>query len=146
MIDLGLKSSHEYWQQFNDPAIYRVVSFMESVEDWTKDGDPALEQAIESLSEALDSLTKFTIGEEEKFITLVTFLKMPRLLRMLQAVDTIEPGSASKLLMYAEEKSIGNDTVSLFLRRNIIFERLRLLSRTFAPERFSLVLRTLENI
>ena len=146
MIDLGLKSSHEYWQQFNDPAIYRVVSFMESVEDWTKDGDPDLEKAIKELSEALDSLSKFSIAEEENFIKLATFLKMPRLLRMLQALDTIEPGSASKLLMYAEEKSVGNEMISLFLRRNIVFERLRLLSRVFSPERFSLVLRTLENI
>mgnify|MGYP005655547887 CR=1 FL=1 len=142
---LDLKNTHEFWQQFDDPTIYRVVSAMESVEEWTKDGDPALEQAIEKLSEAFEELSGFNIGEQENFIKLATFLKMPRLLRMLQLFDTTEPGCASKLLMYAEENSNGNEMVSLFLRRNIVFERLRLLSRVFSPSRFSIILRALEN-
>lgn len=145
MPKLDLKTSHEYWNQFNDPMIYRVVAFMESVEDWTKDGDPQLEAAIEKLGDALETLTKFKVSEEENFIKLATFLKMPRLLRILQTVDTIEPGSASKILMFAEEKSSTHPLISLFLRRNIVFERLRLLSRVFSPTRFSLILRALEN-
>ncbi|MCD8499832.1 MAG: type IVB secretion system protein IcmW [Gammaproteobacteria bacterium] len=106
MPKLDLKASHEYWNQFNDPMIYRVVAFMESVEDWTKDGDPQLEAAIDKLGDALEALTKFKVSEEENFIKLATFLKMPRLLRILQTVDTIEPGSASKILMFAEEKKL----------------------------------------
>lgn len=153
MPKLDLQSAHEYWNQFNDPMIYRVVAFMESVEDWTKDGDPQLEAAIDKLGDALETLTRFNVSEEENFIKLASFLKMPRLLRMLQTIDTIEPGSASKILMYAEEKSASNPweesasnpLVYLFLRRNIIFERLRLLTRVFSPARFSLILRALEN-
>lgn len=145
MPQLDIKSAHEYWHQFNDPMIYRVVSMMESVEDWTKDGDPQLEATIEKLGDALEELSTFKVQEEENFIKLATFLKMPRLLRMLQAVDSIEPGSASKILMYSEEKSPTNPLIALFLRRNIVFERLRLLSRVFSPARFSLILRALEN-
>jgi intracellular multiplication protein IcmW len=145
MPKLDLQSAHEYWNQFNDPMIYRVVAFMESVEDWTKDGDPQLEAAIDKLGDALETLTTLKVSEEENFIKLATFLKMPRLLRMLQAVDTIEPGSASKFLMFAEEKSASNALIALFLRRNIVFERLRLLTRVFSPARFSLILRALEN-
>lgn len=145
MLKLDLQAAHEFWNQFNDPMIYRVVAFMESVEDWTKDGDPKLEAAIDKLAEALDTLSTFKVSEEENFIKLATFLKMPRLLRILQTVDTIEPGSASKLLMYAEEKSPSNTLIALFLRRNIVFERLRLLTRVFSPARFSLILRALEN-
>lgn len=145
MPKLDLQAAHEFWNQFNDPMIYRVVSFMESVEDWTKDGDPQLEEEINRLGDALEALSSFKLSEEENFIKLATFLKMPRLLRILQAIDTIEPGSASKLLMYAEEKSPSNTLIALFLRRNIVFERLRLLSRVFSPARFSLILRALEN-
>lgn len=145
MPELDLKSAHDYWYQFNDPAIYRVVAMMESVEDWTKDGDPQLEAAIHQLGEVLETLSGFKVQEEENFIKLATFLKMPRLLRMLQAIDSIEPGSASKILMYAEEKSQSDPIVSLFLRRNIVFERLRLLSRVFSATRFSLIARALEN-
>ncbi len=145
MPELDIKSSHDYWNQFNDPMIYRVVAFMESVEDWTKDGDPELEKAINQLGDALETLSTFKVSEEENFIKLATFLKMPRLLRLLQAIDTIEGGSASKILMFAEEKSSGNPLISLFLRRNVVFERLRLLTRVFSPARFSLILRALEN-
>lgn len=145
MPKLDLSSSHEFWKQYNDMTIYRVVSFMESVETWTKDGDTNLEAAIDELGEALESLSKLEMSEEETFIKIATFLKMPRLLRMLQAVDTISPGSASKVLMYSEEKAVGNDLISLFLKRNIVFERLRLLSRVFSPERFTLVTKALEN-
>lgn len=145
MPKLDLQAAHEFWNQFNDPMIYRVVAFMESVEDWTKDGDPQLETAIEALGDAFEALTTFKVSEEENFIKLATFLKMPRLLRMLQTVDTIEPGSASKVLMFAEEKASTNPLIALFLRRNIVFERLRLLTRVFSPARFSLILRALEN-
>ena len=143
MPKLDLNSAHEFWHEYNDLTIHRVISFMESVENWTKDGDPALEKAVDELGDALDSLSKIEMREEESFIKLAAFLKMPRLLRMLQAVDSISPGAASKVLMYAEEKSAGNNLISLFLKRNIVFERLRLLSRVFSPERFALATKAL---
>ena len=146
MPKLDLQASHEYWKGYDDPMIYRVVSFMETAEDWTLDGDPALEQAIDKLGEALDKLTRFELGKEDQFIMLSAHVKTSRILRLLQAIDTIDPGSASKLLMYAEENNTPeNQMANLFLRRNIVFERLRLLARVFSPERFELVLKTLEH-
>ena len=47
--------------------------------------------------------------------------------------------------MYAEENNTPDNILAgLFLRRNIVFERLRLLSRVFSPDRFQLVLQALE--
>jgi intracellular multiplication protein IcmW len=47
--------------------------------------------------------------------------------------------------MYAEEHNSPEHVMSnLFLRRNIVFERLRLLSRVFSPERCELALNVLE--
>ena len=64
---------------------------------------------------------------------------------MLQTIDTIDPGSASKMLMYAEENNNAEHIMAgLFLRRNIIFERLRLLARVFSPDRFEMVTKLLE--
>lgn len=146
MVKLDLKSAHEFWDEYNDPAIYRVVALMEAMESsFTKDGDPELEQHIDKLGDALEALSRFDVGKEEQFIKLAAFLKMPRLLRMLQAIDTIEPGAASKVLMYAEEHGSKDRVANLFLRRNIIFERLRLLSRVFAGSRFNLILKAIEN-
>ena len=145
MPDLDLTSSHEYWKNYEDPMIYRVVAFMEAVEKWTHDGNPKLEAAIAAMSQALDSVEKYQLGKEDSMIKLGCYIKATRVLRMLQAIDTIEPGSASRLLMYAEEHSITSDDPSgLFLRRNIVFERLRLLARIFAPERFNILLKALE--
>jgi intracellular multiplication protein IcmW len=145
MPKLDLQAAHEYWKNYDDAMIYRVVSFMETAEDWTLDGNPALEQAIETLGDTLEQLTRFELSKEDLFITLCAHIKTSRILRLLQAIDTIDPGSASKLLMYAEENNTPeNQMASLFLRRNIVFERLRLLARVFSVERFELVLKTLE--
>jgi intracellular multiplication protein IcmW len=145
MPKLDLPSAHEFWKNYEDPMIYRVISFMETAEEWTLDGDPALEKGIMEVGDKLEQLSRFELGKEDQFIALCCHIKTSRILRLLQAIDTIDPGSASKLLMYAEEhNSPDNLSAGLFLRRNIIFERLRLLARVFAPERFDLVLRALE--
>ena len=71
-------------------------------------------------------------------------------LRILQALDIAKPGTASQLLMYAEEASAEGEgktpdrCAQLFLRRNLVFERLQLLSRVFAPQRVSMILKALE--
>lgn len=145
MPKLDLLGSHEFWKNYEDPMIYRVISFMETVEDFTLDGTPALEETLKALGDALDELSSFELGQEEEFVTLCSHIKTSRILRLLQAIDTIDPGSASKLLMYAEENNNPENTMAgLFLRRNIVFERLRLLARVFSPERFDLVLKILE--
>lgn len=146
MANLDLIASHEFWQTYNDPMIYKVIAFMETAENWSLDGDPTLETAIQALSDALGALTSFELGKEEEFVTLCAHIKTSRILRLLQTIDTIDPGSASKLLMYAEENNNPDNVMaSLFLRRNIIFERLRLLGRVFSKERIDLVLSVLES-
>ena len=145
MPQFDLQSAHEFWKNYNDPMIYRVIAFMESVEGWTLDGDPALEQAIQAVGENLDKISRFELGKEEQFITLCAHIKTSRILRILQSIDTIEPGSASKVLMFAEENNTPDNVMAgLFLRRNIVFERLRLLARVFSIERIQLVLKALE--
>lgn len=145
MPKLDISGSHEFWKNYEDPMIYRVIAFMETAEDFTLDGTPALEAAIKKLGEGLDALTSFELAQEEDFIALCSHIKTSRILRLLQTIDTIDPGSASKLLMYAEENNNPDNAMAgLFLRRNIVFERLRLLARVFSPERFDLVLKVLE--
>lgn len=145
MPKLDLLSCHEFWKNYDDPMIYRVISFMETVEDFTLDGNPALEHTLDKLGKTLDELNSFELAHEDDFINLCSHLKTSRILRLLQAIDTIDPGSASKLLMYAEENNTPDHPMAgLFLRRNIVFERLRLLARVFSPERLDLVLKVLE--
>ena len=148
MPDLSHEASAQYWKDYLDPMIYRVVSFMESVEDWTLDGQPDIEKAIEQLGRELDDILSVDMGmlnQEDAFIRLVGNIKSGRGLRLLQAIDTAHPGSASKILIHAEETSASpNDPAGFFLKRNIIFERLRLLARIFSEYRLSLVSHALE--
>lgn len=148
MPDLSTNAVHQFWKQYEDPMIYRVVSFMESVENWTLDGDQSLENAISNLSNELDNISNLNLdelGQQELFIRIANNIKTARALRLLQALDTVHPGSASKLLMHAEEISQRpDDAPGLFLRRNIVFERLRLLARVFSPARLNLILKAFE--
>lgn len=148
MPDLSHEASAKYWHDYPDPTIYRVITFMESVEDWTLDSDQELEAAIEQLSQELENLEMIDLGllgHEDAFIRLAGNIKSGRGLRLLQAIDSVHPGSASKILMHAEENSASpNDPAGFFLKRNIVFERLRLLSRVFSEQRLKLVLHALE--
>lgn len=148
MPELTVEAVRRFWSEYEDPMIYRVITFMEGVEDWTLDGDPAFEAAMEQLSRELDDLGQVdmsSLGQEEAFIRIACNVKSGRALRLLQAIDTVHPGAASRLLIHAEETSQSpDDPAGIFLRRNIVFERLRLLGRVFSEERFALVLRALE--
>lgn len=145
MPDISNTGSHKFWKEYPDPTIYQIVSFMEGVENWTLDGDPKLEQAITQLSSTLDNIGNVDLQEEEKFIQVCSYLKIGRALRLLQCLDIAHPGAAAKIFMYAEaNQKKDNDIFSLFLRRNVVFERLRLFARIFSEERLSRVLKILE--
>ena len=148
MPDLSHEASLQYWFEYMDPMIYRVIVFLESVEVWTFDGNQALENAINKIGKELDDIEKVDIsalGHEELFIRLAANIKSGRGLRLLQSIDMIHPGSASKVLIHAEETTTGShDPAGIFLKRNIAFERLRLLARVFSTYRLQLVARALE--
>ncbi len=148
MPDLSHKGSLQYWFEYTDPMIYRVIVFLESVEEWTLDGDEDLEQAIKELGTQLDDIEAIDmnkLGHEDLFIRLAGNIKSGRGLRLLQSIDMIHPGSASKVLVHAEENTMSsNDPAGFFLKRNIVFERLRLLSRAFSDSRLKLIERAME--
>jgi intracellular multiplication protein IcmW len=148
MPDLSIPATHRFWSDYSDPMIYRVIMFMESVENWTLDGDENLERQLQELGPELDNIAQLDMGElghEETFVRIAGNVKTGRALRLLQAIDSMHPGSASRVLVYAEEHTVDNtDPAGVFLRRNIVFERLRLLSRIFGTDRMARVLRVLE--
>lgn len=146
MPDLSYKAVHQFWQDYPDPMIHRVISFMESMEDWTADGQPKLEAALKALGKALDDIGNIDLQQEDAFLNLITHLKMGRSLRILMGLDQAYPGAAAKVLMHAEQTTQSEtDNSGVFLRRNIVFERLRLLGRIFAGDRLKLISQALES-
>lgn len=150
MPDLHTDALHAFWDSYDRRTLYRVIVALERVEHWALDDEPELEPALLELGRVIDFASDFDIsGYEDALIRILASTKSSRAMRILQSLDLAKPGSASQLLMYAEEHSkndsSNNAHVKLFLQRNLVFERLQLLSRVFAPQRISLVLRALEN-
>lgn len=145
MPDLNHAAVHEFWHQFQDPTIYKVISFMEGVEDWSMDGAPELEDALKRLGDELEEIGNIDLQLEENMIEVCTHLKTGRYLRLLMCLDMAYPGAAAKVLMHAEETTKSDtDIPGVFLRRNVVFERLRLISRVFGVDRFKLITKALE--
>lgn len=148
MPDLSHQAATTYWSEYIDPTIYRVLMFLESVEDFTLDGDPKFEAAITELGKLLDNIEKIDmdkLAQQESFIRIVANIKSSRGLRLLQAIDAIHPGSASKIITYAERSTTRpDDPAGIFIRRNTAFERLRLLARVFSEYRLYQITKALE--
>lgn len=151
MPDLHTDAIHAFWDSYDRRTLYRVIVSLEQVEHWAVDQEPDLEPAFLELGRAIDMAGDFDITKrEDQLIRILASTHASRAMRILQAIDQIKPGTASQLLMYAEESSedknnkIGDRYAKLFLRRNLVFERLQLLSRVFSPQRISLILKALE--
>jgi intracellular multiplication protein IcmW len=147
MLDLSEEAVDKFWQDRNDPFLVKIIKTIEDIEDWTMDGDPDIEAMMQQLAEALSNPEGFQIIDEANYVEVLSVIKLSRALRIMQHIDSISPGSASKLLIYSEVASQGtNDIPGLFLNRNLVFERLQLLSRIFAPERFHIATRAVETV
>jgi intracellular multiplication protein IcmW len=147
MPELSAKASHEYWRQYPDPTIIRVLCHIESAEA-ARDQHTLRNIVLQELGKALDNLKTVDLNkleEREAIIKVANQLNMAQTLRLLQALDTAQPGSAAQLLMHAETiTNQSQDEAGIFLQRNLVFERLRLLSRVFSEERLTLVLNALK--
>jgi len=149
MPDLHLDAVHAFWDSYDRRTLYRLIVALERVEHWTLDNTESVETALLQLGTVMDQIPDLSLDQEAAFVRVLATVRASRALRLLQALDAAKPGAASQLLMYAEgntgaEASTPDPFAELFLRRNLVFERLQLLSRVFAPQRVSLVLKVLE--
>ena len=149
MPDFSTAAVHEFWYDYDKRILYRIVTSMERMETWAIDNDPTIDPLFNQMGEALDGIAGTAEFKEEAIIIrILANTHSARAIRFMQYLDSIKPGTASKLLVYAEEQTKGatkNYYCDLFLKRNLVFERMQLLSRVFSPERINLVLRALEN-
>ncbi len=149
MPDMSLEAVHAFWHDYDKRTLYRIVTSMEGIENWAADTDPQVEETLLRLGACLDEITDFEITDEAVLIKVLANTHSGRALRLMQFLDVLKPGTASKLLIYAEEQTKDaankNKYADLFLKRNLAFERLQLLGRVFAPERINLILKALES-
>lgn len=145
MSELNHEKIHQFWSQFQDPTIYKVICAMESVEDWCIDSCPEIDLSFDKLAVTLSQIGNIELKNEAAFLDIIAQIKTGRGLKLLMCLDMAYPGAASKVITYAEKaRQEGNKNAMFFLRRNLVFERLRLLSRVFSEDRLKLVTQALE--
>lgn len=148
MPDFSLEAIHQFWHDYDRRTLYRIVTSLEGIESWAADTDPDVDSILKQLGNALDTIDDFEITDEAAIVKILANIHSSRALRLMQFLDVMKPGSASKLLIHAEENTKDDQPkdkyCELFLKRNLTFERLQLLARVFAPERINLVLKALE--
>lgn len=149
MPDMSHKAVHTFWHDYDKKTLYRIVTSMEGMENWTVDQDPRVSEKLNQLGQYLDGVKEVKIKNESMLIKILANTRSSRALRLMQFLDILKPGTASKLLVYAEEQTKDENKnwyADLFLKRNLVFERMQLLGRVFAQERVNLILRALENV
>lgn len=144
MADISLSGAHDYWKNFQDDTVYRVIVLLESVERNYYDGNEAYEKAMSGLEDALSTMRNGDdLTDRQAMLDVLAYTKTSRYLRILQALDEVTPGAASRVIAEAEKSGRDNQTAQLFLQRNIIFERFRLLPRVLAPDRLEMIVSAL---
>ena len=144
MADISLNGSHEFWSDFQDETVYRVIVLLESVEQSYHDGDGQYELAMAKLGDALAMMRPGDdLADRQQMLDVLAYTKTSRYLRILQALDQVTPGAASRVIAAAEQSKRDNESAQTFLQRNIIFERYRLMPRVLSSERLAFVVAAL---
>jgi len=148
--DLHKDAVHAFWDSYDRKTLYRVIASLERVEEWAMDEEPDLEPALLELGHVIDSTYDFNLdGVQDAVIRVLAMTRSARAMRIMQSLDLAKPNTAADLLIYAEDNTKGEVTaanahVKMFLTRNMVFERLQLLSRIFSAQRVALVIKSLE--
>ncbi len=144
VADISLSGAHDYWKNFQDDTVYRVIVLLESVERNYYDGNEAYEKAMSGLEDALSMMRNGDdLTDRQAMLDVLAYTKTSRYLRILQALDEVTPGAASRVIAEAEKSGRDNQSAQLFLQRNIIFERFRLLPRVLASDRLEMIVSAL---
>ena len=139
MAKLDHESSKEFWQSFMDGSVYPIIQFIEETEDWVDLSHKDLDSSLTSLGDYFQSPPENVALNHLDLVHVCAPLHLSQKLRIMQIVDRISPGTATKMISAAEEHAENDPLASIFLKRNILFERIRILVRVLNPIRIKMV-------
>lgn len=142
MAGFSHEDAHRFWSSYDDPNVYKTIMFMDASEPWTLDGNEELENILFEITTTLQTATE--IKSMQKLIKLFSSIKISRVLFIMQSLDNANPGTASRLLAFAEEHRRTDKWCDLMVKRNLTFERLRIISRVFSESRIEFLQAALE--
>lgn len=144
MPDLSHESVHAFWHEYDARILYRIVSSIEASESWVE-SDEEIQQMVSDLGDMLDGSVDMNQLKQETLVNLLTSIPFAQALRLMHAIEGKRSGSISDLLVWAEHQQSSPDSpAKVFLRRNVVFERLQLCARIFSSDRLNLLKKALE--
>ena len=135
MDELSQEAVKKFWNDCPDTSIKRIIDLMESAEPWVSES-PELTAHLEKLGQILasdDAAVKLNLTDYPVIIKISAALKLGRTLRLMQLIDGLNPGTATKTINYAE-KHQDDTSAKILVQRNVLLERLRILHNVFATE------------
>jgi intracellular multiplication protein IcmW len=145
MPDLSHESAIEFWNGFMSGSIAHIIAFIEHTENWVNSSDPTVVESLAKLGTYLDTATEESNLSEEELVKICAALHLSQKLRIMQISDSISPGLATKMIKAAEANAADDNMSKIFLQRNLIFERMRIISRLLSPNRIQLVQKIYES-
>lgn len=144
MPDLSHESALDFWKTFMGGSVAHIIQFIEHTEDWVQLSaeDSA---ALEDFGKHLDNINSDTKINEQDVAEACATLHLSQKLRVMQALDAVSPGFATRMITSAEKNAMNSERSKMFLQRNLIFERMRIISRVFSKSRLQLVQKLYEN-
>lgn len=145
MSTLSHDSSKEFWKDFMGGSIYDIIDFIEQTEDWVVSNDPTVNEALDKLSQYFTQADSKSALPHTDLIHVCAYVYLSQKLRIMQSLDNIQPGLATQLIQTAEKAPTKDSSAFVFLQRNLIFERMRILSRILHSDRIQLVKKLYES-
>ena len=144
MPDLSHESALDFWKTFMGGSVAHIIQFIEHTEDWVNLSDED-QAALKDLGRYLDNINSDSKPSEADFAEACATLHLSQKLRIMQALDAVSPGFATRMISAAEKNAASSPLSKMFLQRNLIFERMRIISRVFSKSRLQLVQKLYEN-
>lgn len=145
-VDLSIEGCHKFWSKYQDANVYKAICLMEHVESWALDNNQDVNEAFIALGENIKNNTPQKISNMQDIVTLCAYIRISRKLRFMQLIDQVDPGAASRVIKYAEQNQFSSNHARFFLSRNIVFERMRIVSRMMSRDRIKMLRKLVESV
>lgn len=139
-VNLRKSVVQQFWQS-RHPRAAKILSWMESVEDWGVDDHEAVAQALTRLAERLPNASQKVLSEQtDRLLDIMAYMSAPRALRLLEWLDQrFAQGALSVALVERATARADDARAQVLIDRLQALRSLDLLSQVFSPARIQTV-------
>ena len=144
MPNLRQSIVEDFWQK-KDARMYRILSWMESMEDWMLDDNEDVANSIFVLANTLERASRDNIIEySHELIQAMAYMSSPRALRLMEWFDEHFPDGLSVEITNQALQMKDDEHSALLLDRFNTLNRLSLLGKMFSPGRTKKIINLLK--